>query len=108
MLTSINAETRPAANWQRGRAARDARIEAGSRLAKGKIVEARDATRLIEAVIQPGDRVCLEGDNQKHDNEGATALMTRRIMDMFLFDASAARRTGRLGPIGPTPLRCRW
>ena len=47
------------------RAARDARIEAGSRLARGKIVEARDATRLMEAVIRPGDRVCLEGDNQK-------------------------------------------
>lgn len=75
MLTSINAETRPAANWQRGRAARDARIEAGSRLAKGKIVEARDATRLMEAVIQPGDRVCLEGDNQKQADLLSGALL---------------------------------
>jgi malonate decarboxylase alpha subunit len=74
MLTSINAETRPAANWQRGRAARDARIEAGSRLAKGKIVEARDATRLMEAV-QPGDRVCLEGDNQKQADLLSGALL---------------------------------
>lgn len=75
MLTSINAETRPAANWQRGRAARDARIEAGSRLAKGKIVEARDATCLMEAAIRPGDRVCLEGDNQKQADLLSGALL---------------------------------
>ena len=46
--------------WQHGRQARDARIEAGGRLARGKIVEARDATSLLEAVVRPGDRVCLE------------------------------------------------
>ena len=46
--------------WQRGREARDARIQAGARLAKGKVVDARDATKLMEAVVRPGDRVCLE------------------------------------------------
>ncbi|WXU32009.1 malonate decarboxylase subunit alpha [Bradyrhizobium symbiodeficiens] len=61
--------------WQRGRAARDARIEAGSQLANGKIVEARDATRLMEAVIRPGDRVCLEGDNQKQADLLSSALL---------------------------------
>lgn len=75
MLTSINAETKPSPTWQRGRAARDARIEAGSRLANGKIVEARDATRLMEAVIRPGDRVCLEGDNQKQADLLSSALL---------------------------------
>jgi malonate decarboxylase alpha subunit len=52
-------------SWQHRREARNARIEAGAKLARGKIVEARDATSLLEAVIRPGDRVCLEGDNQK-------------------------------------------
>src|ERR1700754_4356040 len=61
-------------NWQRGRQARDARIEAGAKLASGKIVEARDATRLLEAVIRPRDRVCLEGDNQKQADLLAAAL----------------------------------
>ena len=75
MLTSINAETKPSPTWQRGRAARDARIEAGSRLANGKIVEARHATRLMEAVIRPGDRVCLEGDNQKQADLLSSALL---------------------------------
>ena len=77
MLMSTNADitNRPVATWQRHREARDARIEAGSRLARGKIVEARDATRLMEAVIRPGDRVCLEGDNQKQADLLSSALL---------------------------------
>lgn len=60
---------------QRSRQARDARIDAGAKLAKGKIVEARDATRLLEAVIRPGDRVCIEGDNQKQADLLSAALL---------------------------------
>ncbi len=72
----MNAETKSSATtWQRHREARDARIEAGSRLARGKIVDARDATRLMEAVIRPGDRVCLEGDNQKQADLLSSALL---------------------------------
>lgn len=61
--------------WQRGREARNARIQAGARLAKGKVVDARDATRLMEAVVRPGDRVCLEGDNQKQADLLCAALL---------------------------------
>jgi malonate decarboxylase alpha subunit len=77
MLMSRNTETngRTVTTWQHQRAARDARLEAGSRLARGKIVEAHDATRLMEAVIRPGDRVCLEGDNQKQADLLSTALL---------------------------------
>lgn len=62
-------------NWQRHRQARDARIEAGAKLANGKIVAAHDATRLLEAVMRPGDRVCLEGDNQKQADLLSSALL---------------------------------
>lgn len=62
--------------WQRGREARDTRIQAGARLAKGKVVKARDATRLMEAVVRPGDRVCLEGDNQKQADLLCAALLS--------------------------------
>ena len=70
-----NAESKPVTTWQRQRQARDARLEAGARLAHGKIVEARDVTRLMEAVIGPGDRVCLEGDNQKQADLLSSALL---------------------------------
>lgn len=63
------------ANWQRGRDARSARMAAAAPLAKGKIVEMRDATRLLEAVVQPADLVCLEGDNQKQADALSAALL---------------------------------
>ena len=75
MSTDADIKNRTVTNWQRHREARDARIEAGSRLARGKIVEARDVTRLMEAVIRPGDRVCLEGDNQKQADLLSHALL---------------------------------
>lgn len=73
MLMSANAGRET--NWQRQREARDARLEAGAKFARGKIVEARDTTRLMEVVIRPGDRVCLEGDNQKQADHLSRALL---------------------------------
>ncbi len=52
-------------DWQKQRSERDARLDAGSRHASGKLVPPESAKALFEAVIRPGDRVCLEGDNQK-------------------------------------------
>ncbi|PJG56408.1 malonate decarboxylase subunit alpha [Bradyrhizobium forestalis] len=74
-------------SWQTNRATRDGRISAGAVLARGKIVEARDATRLLEAVIRPGDRVCLEGDNQKQADLLSRALLAAdlsRINDLHM------------------------
>jgi len=72
---------------QSARIARDARIEAGSRLATGKIVDAINATALLEAVLRPGDRVCLEGDNQKQADLLARALAAvdvARVHDLHM------------------------
>jgi len=63
------------ASWHRGRDARNARLEAGAKIAQGKIVEMRDATHLLEAVIRSGDLVCLEGDNQKQADVLSAALL---------------------------------
>lgn len=41
------------------------RLQRAEGLARGRLVEARDAVALLEAVIEPGDRVCMEGNNQK-------------------------------------------
>lgn len=62
-------------NWQHSRDARNARLDAAAKLAKGKVVEARDTTKLLEAVVRPGDRVCLEGDNQKQADFLGSALL---------------------------------
>jgi malonate decarboxylase alpha subunit len=73
--------------WRKAQNSRDARIAAGSKLAQGKVVNARDATALLEAVIRPGDRVCLEGDNQKQADLLAGALATvdaRHVHDLHM------------------------
>ena len=60
--------------WRRQREARDARIEAGRAHAAGKTVAAANVVDLLEAILRPGDRVCLEGDNQKQADCLARAL----------------------------------
>jgi malonate decarboxylase alpha subunit len=74
-------------SWQNNRATRDARIAAGATLARGKVVEASNATRLLEAVIRPGDRICLEGDNQKQADLLSRALLAvdlSRVNDLHM------------------------
>jgi hypothetical protein len=61
-------------DWQSERRVRDDRLKAGSKFAKGKIVAPNDATALLEAVVRPGDRICLEGDNQKQADFLAACL----------------------------------
>ncbi|WP_430912457.1 malonate decarboxylase subunit alpha [Methylobacterium sp. sgz302541] len=61
-------------HWRQERTARDERIAAARPLADGKVVSAKDAVALLEAVLRPGDRVCLEGDNQKQADCLARAL----------------------------------
>lgn len=51
--------------WDTGRQSRDERLAAAGHYARGKLVSHDDATKLLEAVVRPGDRVCVEGDNQK-------------------------------------------
>jgi Malonate decarboxylase, alpha subunit, transporter len=52
-------------DWEKQRTERRARLKACSRYANGKLVESEKTKVFLEAVIRPGDRICLEGDNQK-------------------------------------------
>src|ERR1700727_3102040 len=52
------------------RLARGAKVSGNS----GKLVSPDRATALLEAVIEPGDRVTIEGDNQKQADFLAAAL----------------------------------
>ena len=60
--------------WDRQKRALGERLAAGRDLADGKLVHPDRAVDLLEAVIRPGDRVCLEGDNQKQADLLARAL----------------------------------
>ncbi|WP_320198937.1 malonate decarboxylase subunit alpha [Agrobacterium sp. rho-13.3] len=61
-------------NWNTQREALRERIDAGTAFAVGKVVKASALERFLEAVLKPGDRVCLEGDNQKQADLLARAL----------------------------------
>src|SRR5271170_7378123 len=50
------------------------RIAAGSTFAQGKAVDANRLVEFLSVVIRPGDRACLEGNNQKQADVLAGAL----------------------------------
>jgi malonate decarboxylase alpha subunit len=60
--------------WQKLRRDRAERLAGAAFLATGKIVDQAMAVKLLEAVIRPFDRVCIEGDNQKQADFLAEAL----------------------------------
>ncbi|NEL81524.1 MAG: malonate decarboxylase subunit alpha, partial [Xanthomonas perforans] len=52
--------------WDTQAESRRQRLQRAAALApQGRVVAADDVVALLEAVIEPGDRVCLEGNNQK-------------------------------------------
>ncbi|GLS46128.1 malonate decarboxylase subunit alpha [Methylobacterium brachythecii] len=74
-------------DWRSEKTARDARIAAGRAHAQGKVVRAEAVVDLLEAVLKPGDRVCLEGDNQKQADclaRGLAACDPAKIHDLHM------------------------
>jgi hypothetical protein len=53
---------------------RQCRIAAGSLFASGREIDSNRLVEFLSAVIHPGDRVCLEGNNQKQADVLARAL----------------------------------
>ncbi|KNY23860.1 malonate decarboxylase subunit alpha [Methylobacterium sp. ARG-1] len=73
--------------WRGEREARDARIAAARAHADGKVVPAGSVVDLLEAVLRPGDRVCLEGDNQKQADclaRGLAACDPGKVHDLHM------------------------
>ena len=52
-------------DWSRSSKSRERRVARGVAAAGGRIVPQQKIIDLLEAVIEPGDRVCVEGNNQK-------------------------------------------
>jgi malonate decarboxylase alpha subunit len=61
-------------------------------LAKYKLVNTRDVVALLEAVIRPGDRVCLEGDKQKQADflaQCLAAVDVRKVHSLHMVQSGA-------------------
>jgi len=51
--------------WTRRRADKHDRLSAVAGYVDGKVIEPKRLRETLEALLRPGDRVALEGDNQK-------------------------------------------
>jgi hypothetical protein len=74
-------------DWRTQQIERESRRKAGRKFCDGKLFASHDTTALLETVIRPGDRVCLEGDNQKQADHLATALAgvdNSRVHDLHI------------------------
>ncbi|WP_234685782.1 malonate decarboxylase subunit alpha [Bradyrhizobium monzae] len=72
---------------------RTARLARAAKLADGKVCPPDRATALIEAVVVPGDRVTIEGDNQKQADFLAAALANAdptRLHDLHMVQSVLA------------------
>jgi len=73
--------------WNKQKSILAARVAAGRNHASGKIVAIAGLTAFLTAVLRPGDRVCLEGDNQKQADFLARALAgvtPERVHDLHM------------------------
>ena len=73
--------------WDTQRRGREVRLARARPLAEGRWVEPGRVAPLLEALLEPGDRVCLEGNNQKQADTLARALAAvdpARVHDLHL------------------------
>ena len=80
--------------WDSRRTAKAQRLQAGSAHSQGKVIEPRRLKDLLHDVIRKGDRVALEGDNQKQADFLSRTLADcdpRRINNLHMLISSVSR-----------------
>jgi malonate decarboxylase alpha subunit len=80
--------------WDTRRADKACRLVRTAPLVSGKIVPTEKITEALEALLEPGDRVILEGDNQKQADflsRSLAAVDPERVHDLHLLISSFSR-----------------
>jgi malonate decarboxylase alpha subunit len=80
--------------WTVRRDAKAQRVAAASVHANGKLLEQRAIVEALQALLRPGDRVALEGNNQKQADFLSRALVQadpRKLHDIHLLISSISR-----------------
>lgn len=81
-------------SWTTHRDAKKARMESITSLLNGKFAKTTDAKQVLETLIKPGDRVVLEGDNQKQASflsETLANVDPDKIHDLHMIMSSISR-----------------
>src|SRR6478672_8915044 len=84
----------PMRNWSRRRDAKSSKLAAVAAHARGKILEPEALVKVLESLIHPGDRVALEGNNQKQADFLSRSLVKvdpARVYDIHLLISSVSR-----------------
>ncbi|MCE7506734.1 malonate decarboxylase subunit alpha [Polynucleobacter sp. IMCC30063] len=69
------------------------RLERARTITNNKYVSQEDIVRLLELVIEPGDKICIEGNNQKHADflsQSLAAVNTQIIHDLHIVQSNIA------------------
>ncbi|HEY6575581.1 MAG TPA: malonate decarboxylase subunit alpha [Mycobacterium sp.] len=92
MMTTNPAE--PQKRWDTRRIAKAERLRDGAPHTDGKVIKAGRLKDLLHSVIRPGDRVALEGDNQKQADYLSRTLADcdpKRINKLHMLISSVSR-----------------
>ena len=81
--------------WDSRRAAKAERLQAGAAHSDGKVIKPAQLKDLLHNVIRPGDRVALEGDNQKQADFLSRTLADcdpKRLNSLHMLISSVSRQ----------------
>ncbi|KRN22514.1 malonate decarboxylase, alpha subunit [Lacticaseibacillus camelliae DSM 22697 = JCM 13995] len=81
-------------DWATHREAKASKLSAMSSLLDGKLAKTKDAKTLLEGLIAPGDKVVLEGDNQKQASFLSKTLASvdpEKVHDLHMIMSSISR-----------------
>jgi malonate decarboxylase alpha subunit len=81
-------------NWSKRRDRKNARLAKAGAFAQGRIIRPDKIVEALEALIEPGDRVALEGDNQKQADFLSRSLAkvdAKKIHDLHMLISSISR-----------------
>jgi malonate decarboxylase alpha subunit len=84
----------PEGGWSRRRARKAARLARVARWLKGPVLETGAVVEALQALLEPGDAVVLEGDNQKQADFLSRALVQvdpAKVHDLHLLIPSVSR-----------------
>jgi len=80
--------------WNTRRRRKDERLARVAHLVRDRRFEGRDAVAVLQELIEPGDRLCLEGNNQKQADflsRSLAAVDPQRVHDLHLLISVIAR-----------------
>jgi malonate decarboxylase alpha subunit len=80
-------------DWQTRRKAKQERMRSAASMMEGRLVRTERAADLLQALLRPGDRVALEGDNQKQADflaRSLTQLDPANVHDLHLLISSVS------------------